>query len=105
MKRIVALSVLPVLAAVSLALAASPKPMACDSWKCGPKCAPAKYVAVRYPPTILPQFETQIYGAAVVEGGIGLVAVLAGLRLAARRRSAEKRRRASAAIASERGEA
>ncbi len=105
MKKAIVFSVLFVLAAVSVALASAPKPMACDSWKCGPKCAPAKYEAVRYPPTLLPLFGSQIYGAAVVEGGIGFLAALLGARLTARRRAAARARRTPVTEASERGKA
>ena len=103
MKKAIALSALLVLVAVSVALAAAPKPMACDSFKCGPKCAPAKYEAVRYAPTLLPLFGSQIYGAAVVEGGIGFLAALLGSGLAAKRRAAARAHRAPAAEASEGG--
>lgn len=61
-------------AGLSVALAAKPKPMDCEAWKCGPKCAPAKYAAVRVPPNLLPLFGSQLYGAAIVEGGLGLLA-------------------------------
>lgn len=75
-------------AALSVALAARPKPKDCDSWKCGPSCAPAKYVAVRVPPTLLPLFGSELYGAAIAEGGLGLLAI--GLvRIAAARRRRE----------------
>lgn len=61
-------------AALSVALASKPKPKDCDTWKCGPSCAPAKYVAVRVPARMLPLFGSQLYSAAIVEGGLGLVA-------------------------------
>ncbi|MEP6994291.1 MAG: hypothetical protein ABI968_07200, partial [Acidobacteriota bacterium] len=79
MKRVVGVVILLVLATVSLSLAKAPKPMACDSFKCGPKCAPAKYVSVRFPPTVRPLFESQVYGAAVVEGGAGFLVAVGGV--------------------------
>ncbi len=60
--------------ALSFALASKPKPKDCDTWKCGPSCAPAKYVAVRVPPRMLPLFGSQLYPAAITEGGLGLLA-------------------------------
>ncbi len=104
MRKTAILVSLFVLAAVSVTLAAAPKPMACDSWKCGPKCAPAKYVAVRFPPTIRPLFESQIYGAAVLEGAVS-VAVLLGARWSGRRRAAEAARREFTAGVPKGGEA
>ncbi len=79
-------------AALSVALASKPKPKDCDSWKCGPSCAPTKYAAVRVPPVLLPLYGSQLYGAVVAEGGLGLLAF--GLvRVASARR---RRERASA---------
>jgi hypothetical protein len=72
-------------AALSLALAAKPKPKDCDSWKCGPSCAPAKYAAVRVPPRMLPLLGSQLYSAAILEGGLGLL-VIGLVRVASPRR-------------------
>ncbi len=104
MRKSAILGSLLILTAVSVALAAAPKPMACDSWKCGPKCAPAKYVAVRFPPTIRPLFESQLYGAAVLEGGAGFAVLLGARWTARRRRLAEEAWRASAATVPKVGE-
>ncbi len=80
-----------VLGAVSVALAAKPKPMACDAWACkGASCAPAKYAEVRSVPTMLPLFRSPIYGAAVLEGGAGLAAFLLASTVSRRRRSSAK---------------
>lgn len=62
-------------AALSVALSSKPKPKDCDTWKCGPSCSPAKYVAVRVPPRMLPLFGSQLYSAAILEGGVGLLAI------------------------------
>ncbi len=97
MKKTVGFALLLVLTAVSISLAAAPKPMACDSFKCGPSCAPAKYVAVRTPPTLPPLFASPVYGAAVIEGGIGLLAVLFGARLSVKRRAKVAREEAAPA--------
>ncbi|MDQ6891496.1 MAG: hypothetical protein M3167_02320 [Acidobacteriota bacterium] len=78
-------------AALSVALASKPKPKDCDSWKCGPSCAPAKYVAVRVPPRMLPLFGSQLYSAAILEGGIGLLAFGLVRISSERRRRAEER--------------
>ena len=78
------------LVAVSAALAAQPKPKACDSWYCkGKACAPAKYAQVRTAPTLLPLFGSPLYGALVIESGVAFAAV--GVAAAFRR----KRRPAS----------
>ena len=61
-------------AGLSVALASKPRPKNCDSWKCGPSCAPAKYAAVRVPPLLVPLYGSQLYAAAVTEGGLGLLA-------------------------------
>lgn len=77
-----------VLAAVSVALAAQPRPMACDAWMCkGAHCAPQKYAKVRTAPTILPLFASPTFGAAVVEGGIGFGVFLVGAAVTRRRRA------------------
>lgn len=89
MKKPAAFLGLFALAAVSVALAARPKPMECDAWLCkGKACAPAKYAKVRSAPTILPIFASPLYGAAVVEGGAGLAAFALGSAIARRRRLA-----------------
>lgn len=91
MRRPVILAGAVVLAAVSAALAAQPKPKACDSWYCkGKECAPAKYAQVRSAPTLLPLFASPLYGAVVVEGGIGFAAVVLGATLRRRRRAASE---------------
>lgn len=49
------------------ALASKPKPMECDAWSCGKRCAPARYAAVRdpwMPPWLL---ASPVYGAIVLE--------------------------------------
>lgn len=76
-------------AALSVALASKPKPKDCDSWKCGPSCAPTKYAAIRVPPVLLPLYGSQLYGAVVMEGGLGLLAFgLVRVASARRRRDA-----------------
>jgi hypothetical protein len=80
-----------VLVAVSAALAAQPKPKACDSWYCkGKSCAPAKYAQVRSAPTLLPLFASPLYGAVVIEGGIGFAAVGVAAAFRRRRRTASE---------------
>jgi len=80
-----------VLGAASVALAAKPKPMACDAWACkGASCAPAKYAQVRSAPTMLPLFRSPIYGAAVLESGAGLAAFLLAATVSRRRRAAKE---------------
>lgn len=80
MMRKAGLTMLLILAVSSVSLAAKPKPMKCDAWECnGTVCAPAKYQAVRnafLPPWIL---ASPIYGAALTESGVGMLALLLGV--------------------------
>lgn len=80
-----------VLGCVSVALAGKPKPMACDAWACkGASCAPAKYAEVRSAPTMLPLFSSPLYGAAVLEGGVGFGLFLVAASVSRRRRSSAR---------------
>jgi len=91
MRKPVILAAAVVLGAVTVALAAKPRPMACDAWACkGASCAPAKYAQVRSAPTMLPLFRSPIYGAAVLEGGAGFAAFLLAATVSRRRRSASR---------------
>ncbi|MFN2385564.1 MAG: hypothetical protein ABR576_04670 [Thermoanaerobaculia bacterium] len=85
-KKLAAFTALLAAGGLSVALAAAPKAKSCESWLCkGQTCSPAKYVAVRNAPTLLPLFGSQIYPAIAIEGSLGL-AVLLAARLATRRR-------------------
>jgi hypothetical protein len=89
MKKPVLFAALALAAGVSVALAAKPKPMPCGAWACkGNSCAPAKYAKVRSSPILFPFYSSPLYGAAVIEGGAGLVGFLAASAVARRRRTA-----------------
>jgi len=79
-------------AAVSVSLAAQPKPMDCDSWECkGKSCSPAKYVSVRNEPILAAFAASPVYKAAALEGGLaGLALLFAGVFSGKRRRAAAK---------------
>lgn len=80
-----------VLGCVSVALAGKPKPVACDAWACkGASCAPAKYAQVRSAPTMLPLSSSPLYGAAVLEGGVGFGIFLLASTVSRRRRTSAR---------------
>lgn len=89
-KSVAAFTVLLMAAGMSLALASAPRAKSCDSWLCkGQACSPAKYVAVRNAPTLLPLFGSQVYPAVAIEGSLGLAIFLAASLIARRRRSSK----------------
>jgi len=87
MRKYIGLTFLLPLAFAAVSLASKPKPMDCDTYKCGDHCAPAKYARVRHawaPPWLL---TTPLYGAAIIESS-ALAGLLIVSRLAARARRA-----------------
>jgi len=88
MRRRIGVTLLLAVAITSAALAEKPKPMECDAWSCGEKCAPAKYEAVRsywMPPWLL---TNPLYGAAILESAaVGGLLLIGGI--ARRKRIAE----------------
>jgi len=93
MKKAFAISGILLVGGLSVALAGSaPKPMACDAWACkGASCAPAKYAVVRNVPALLPLFGSQLYGAAAIEGSLGLAGFLAGVVFVRSRRASKRK--------------
>ena len=86
-KKLAAFTALLMAGGLSVALAAAPRGKSCESWLCkGRSCAPAKYVAVRNAPTLLPLFGSQVYPAIAIEGSLGLAVVLTATLVARRRR-------------------
>lgn len=86
-KKLAAFTALLMAGGLSVALAAAPRAKSCESWLCkGQSCSPAKYVAVRNAPTLLPLFGSQVYPAVAIEGSLGLAVFLAASLTARRRR-------------------
>lgn len=91
MKKVLLFSALTLTAGLSIALAAQPKPMDCDSWLCkGNSCAPAKYAKVRTSPILQWLEASPVNKAFLFEGGATAGALAVAGVLAGRRRRRER---------------